>query len=374
MNSIPSPRLRGRRAAGGALARMTGAHASSLVVRRRRGAVQRGAAAVAALAADRDSAGARRRLQIALAVTWLLDAALQYQPFMFGNGFVAQVLRPAQAGNPHLFAGPATAAARLISSDLVVTNAAFATIQLVLAAGLLWRRTVRAALVVSIAWSLAVWWLGEGAGGVVTGSATPVTGAPGAVILYAFLAVLVWPAPTRDDDSAGASVAGANWAGASVAATSPAGTWWSRAGWLALWGSSAYLVLQPVNREPQALHDAIASMADGEPGWVAAMDHRAAAAAASNGLLAAVILAVVFTLIAAGIFHRLTVRPALVLAVAAALVIWVLGENFGAILTGHGTDPNTGPLLILLAAAFWPRTAARTSPRAAGRRHAAARR
>jgi len=37
-----------------------------------------------------------------------------------------------------------------------------------------------------------------------------------------------------------------------------------------------------------------------------------------------------------------------------AAVIWVLAQGFGGILTGQGTDPNTGPLLILLAAAFWP--------------------
>ncbi len=38
----------------------------------------------------------------------------------------------------------------------------------------------------------------------------------------------------------------------------------------------------------------------------------------------------------------------------AGLAIWVVGENFGGILTGTGTDPNSGPLLMLLAAAYWP--------------------
>jgi hypothetical protein len=47
-------------------------------------------------------------------------------------------------------------------------------------------------------------------------------------------------------------------------------------------------------------------------------------------------------------------RAALVLAVVIAAFIWVVGENFGAILAGSGTDPNTGPLLVLLAAAYWP--------------------
>ena len=73
----------------------------------------------------------------------------------------------------------------------------------------LFRRTARAALAGTIAWGLAVWWLGEGLGGIL-GSATssPLTGAPGAAVLYALLVLLAlafWPvrrdsaAPVRDD-------------------------------------------------------------------------------------------------------------------------------------------------------------------------------
>jgi hypothetical protein len=35
-------------------------------------------------------------------------------------------------------------------------------------------------------------------------------------------------------------------------------------------------------------------------------------------------------------------------------VIWVVGEAFGMILAGGATDPNSGPLLALLALAYWP--------------------
>jgi len=35
-------------------------------------------------------------------------------------------------------------------------------------------------------------------------------------------------------------------------------------------------------------------------------------------------------------------------------VIRVVRKNFGKITTGSATDPNTGPLLVLLAAAYWP--------------------
>jgi hypothetical protein len=37
-------------------------------------------------------------------------------------------------------------------------------------------------------------------------------------------------------------------------------------------------------------------------------------------------------------------------------VIWIFGEAFGVIFTGGGTDPNSGPLLALLALTYWPVT------------------
>jgi hypothetical protein len=46
-------------------------------------------------------------------------------------------------------------------------------------------------------------------------------------------------------------------------------------------------------------------------------------------------------------------RATIVLAVVLAVIIW-LAEGMGAIFTGGGTDPNSGPLLALLAVAFWP--------------------
>jgi hypothetical protein len=52
-------------------------------------------------------------------------------------------------------------------------------------------------------------------------------------------------------------------------------------------------------------------------------------------------------------------------AIALALVIWLVGEDLGDIFTGRGTDPNTGPLLVLLALAYWPRRPA-GQPKPAG--------
>jgi hypothetical protein len=46
-------------------------------------------------------------------------------------------------------------------------------------------------------------------------------------------------------------------------------------------------------------------------------------------------------------------RRALQLAGALGLAFWV-AKGFGGIATGQATDPNSGPLLILLAVCFWP--------------------
>ena len=193
-----------------------------------------------------------------------------------------------------------------------------------------------------MAWSLGVWWFGEGLGTVLTSAASPVNGAPGAVIIYALLAVLLWPA---DRPGRLAPFTAARAVGAPVA----------RALWLVLWLSLAYFALLPGNRAPQALHDMIAGMEDGEPGWLAALDRGAASLVAHQGLAASVVLAIALVIVAVGAYLPApAARGSLVLAIVLAAVIWVFGEAFGVIMTGGGTDPNSGPLLALLALAYWP--------------------
>src|SRR5437762_7879809 len=98
------------------------------------------------------------RLRLALAAAWLLDAALQYQPFMFTRAFGQSLAESAQ-GNPGVISGPVTWSAGIIEHYPVVTNAAFATIQLIIALGIAWRPTVKLALAASVAWSIAIWWV-----------------------------------------------------------------------------------------------------------------------------------------------------------------------------------------------------------------------
>lgn len=283
---------------------------------------------------------AGRRLRLALAAVWLFDAALQFQPFMFSKAF-GQTLAASAQGNPAIIADPITWSAGIIERQPTATNAAFATIQLLLAIGIAWRPTVKITLAASVIWSISVWWLGEGLGGVLSGSATPWTGAPGAVIIYALLAVLLWPA---DRDTSASFVAGRT-----------LGRVPARVLWLLLWGSMAYFAVQAASTAPQGMHDMLSAMASGEPGWIASIDHWAAALVAQHGQQDSAFLAVIFQVIAVGIFlPARAARIAVILAGAAAAVIWVVGENFGAIFTGSATDPNSGLLLALLAFAYWP--------------------
>jgi len=283
---------------------------------------------------------ARRALQLALASIWLIDGVLQYQPFMYSKAF-AQMLAGTADGNPSVIARPITWDATLVGHHLALLNTLFATIQLLLGLGIAFRPTVRLALAASVAWSLGVWWFGEGLGGVLNGAASPLNGAPGAVILYALLAVLLWPS----DRGTAAPFTAARAVGVHVA----------RALWLVLWLSLAWFALTPANRAPQAMSGMISDMESGQPGWLAAIDRGAASLVAGQGLATSIVLAVALIVIAAGVYlPPPAAKAALVLAIVLALVIWVVAEGFGMILAGGATDPNSAPLLVLLALAYWP--------------------
>ena len=129
--------------------------------------------AAAGAAVPRAVLDPRRRLQLILAGLWLFDGILQYQPAMFTKAF-PQMLGGSSEGNPAMVAAPITWSAGLVDHHLALLNAVFATIQVALGFGIAWRPAVRVALAASVAWSLAVWWLGEGFGGILAGTASPV--------------------------------------------------------------------------------------------------------------------------------------------------------------------------------------------------------
>lgn len=284
----------------------------------------------------------RRGLQIALGVIWLLDGALQLQPYMFGAGFAGQIIAPAGDGQPGWVAGGVHWAAGLIGAQPALWNTLFALIQIAIGVGLLWRPLVRIALVVSVAWSIGVWYFGEGLGGLASGQGSLVTGAPGAVLLYAVLAFVVWPAVDP--------AAPEGWRGRLRHDSSQAPAGWTPIAWAVIWVGGA--VLQTLPGQNTA-GDLAGSLSGDMPAWQMGLNNAVAGNIKSVGiednyLLLAVLLAIGLCGLGG---PRLRTAAGWAGAVVAT-VFWGVGQGFGMLFSGNATDPNSGPLLVLLALAL----------------------
>ncbi|HEX5404766.1 MAG TPA: copper chaperone PCu(A)C [Pseudonocardiaceae bacterium] len=284
----------------------------------------------------------RRGLQITLGVLWLLDGLLQLQPFMFGSGFAGQVLAPAGDGQPGWVAAGVHWMAGLVGAHPVPWNAAFAIIQLALGVGLLIRPLVRIALAASIGWALGVWYFGEGLGGVAGGHGSLITGAPGAVLLYGLLAVVVWP--ERDYD------APAGWRGWLWHDSSGPPAAFTPVVWAVVWVGGAVLQALPGQNTPT---DLASSLTGDMPAWQMGLNngvanHLLSAGSQDNWLLLVVLVAVGLCALGNQRMRTITGWAGAGLAT----VFWMLGQGFGDLLSGQATDPNSGPLLVLLALAL----------------------
>ena len=308
---------------------------------------------VSAVAADVDVSLPRdlqRTFQLILATVWLLDAVLQIQPFMFtaGSDGFSGMLHGVAGGNPSWIAHTITWNSSIVDHHPILTNTPFALIQFLIGFGIVWKRTLKAAFGLSIIWSIGVWWFGEGLGALFSGGATPFGGGPGGVLFYAVLAVLLWPREGSDEPFVAARAVGVGAA---------------KAIWAVVWGLLAVLSLVGSGRSPQALHDLVAGMNSGEPGWLAHIDRVSESFFLQHGTTAAVLLAIVCVLVAIGVYLPPKVaQVAVVVAIAVFAVIWVAVQDFGGILAGGATDPNSGLLVILLALIYWPTTVPRRSP------------
>jgi hypothetical protein len=273
----------------------------------------------------------RRHLQIALGLLWLLDAVLQLQPFMLGTGFANQVIAPAADGQPHFVAAAVRWGASLIAAHPVAWDVPFAAIQLLIGLGLLVPRTARLALAASLPWSLGVWCLGEGLSGLASGHASLLTGAPGAALLYGVLTLAAWPA--RDSSH-----------------RAPAR--WLPVAWGVLWVGGAVFQALPGQNTGAAVADGISSGNAGAPAWLARLDAAVASWTTRHGAAVVIALVVSEALIGLGALHRRARGPAVAGGFVLALAIWVVGQHLGQLYSGQATDPNTAPIIALLAIAI----------------------
>ena len=132
-------------------------------------------------------------MQGILGVFWFLDGVLQLKPHMFTTQFIKQVLLPTVQGQPLGIGHTITWAANVVAPHIGIYNVIFASVQLFLGIMLIFNWWVRGTLVVSWIWTAMVWWFSEGFGMLLTGQATFLTGAPGAVFLYGLIGIIVWP-------------------------------------------------------------------------------------------------------------------------------------------------------------------------------------
>jgi hypothetical protein len=183
--------------------------------------------------------------------------------------------------------------------------------------------------------------MGEGIGMVFSPTpVSPLMGAPGAVLLYGLIGLLVWPTGREVDGAA--------------AAGGPIGDRGAKIVWSALWVEAAYLWLLNVDSAKNAIQGQLFGMASGAPHPLAAWETSVAGAARGNGTTIAFVLAAASALIAAGVWTR---ARTLVLAagIVLSLAYWVLGQSLGGpFWIGNATDVNSGPLFVLLAAALMP--------------------
>jgi hypothetical protein len=298
----------------------------------------------------------QRTLQIGLGLFWILDAALQFQPYMFSKNFVNTFILANAAGQPAVLRWLITNVGHFLAPHADVWNALFALIQLAIGVGLLFPRTVRPALAISFPYALGVWVFGEGLGMILTGSATALTGAPGSVLLYAVLGLMAWPRATvRDGAHAPHGADGAVGVASSAAARGIGGSVTPLAAWSGFWVVAAVLFLLPDNRTQTSISSSITGMAPGSPGWYAHFLTSVGNSQHSVGTETAWVLAAVSLVIGLGPLVAQRPRVFLVAGALLSFLMWITGQGLlGGILTGSGTDPNTGPLVILLALAMLP--------------------
>jgi hypothetical protein len=281
---------------------------------------------IAAAARAYFASDSRRVAQTALGLIWLLDGGLQFQAFMYSKGF-PNMLLGMTAGQPSWIASSVAWGAHTAAHDLALFNTIFALIQVAIGLGLLYRPAVRPALALSFGWVLVVWWFGEAFGMMFMSMASPLTGAPGAVLIYGLIGLAVWP-NARPGGLLGARGA--------------------RTAWCVLWLVMAYLWLQAPSANPDAISGALQAAPSGMV-WLSSFQIDVANAISGAGVPIAFVLCALSAAIGIAVAANRHAKAFLWLSVVLNLAYWVLGQGFGGIFQGGATDPNAGLPFVLLA-------------------------
>ncbi len=283
-----------------------------------------------------------------LGIIWLLDGILQFQPYMFSNKFVTNILENSAQGQPYFVNVSVMNVAKLVGGHIVFWNLLFALIQLGIGVGILIRKTEKVALVISFVWAFGVWWFGEAFGQIFSGNATLLTGAPGAVILYGIIGLILWPTDKMTSDTNSHFDDTSSSPTLSISEKGILSKNLIKSLWALVWVLDGVLQILPINSSKGVLVSVIKSQATGEPSVFAYCNNMLANLIHQHGVAVAISLGIFEILIGVGIFLK-NQNLFLILGMVFALVTWVGVQDMGGIFTGQGTDPNLGPLLILFA-------------------------
>ena len=306
----------------------------------------------------------RKALQRILGALWLIDGLLQFQPQMFTMNMVNGIMKPMLNGQPGLFEPSLQFIVTQTTLHLTAVNLLIGIVQVCLGLGflLLPDRWVKDLVIASIVWAFIVWYGGEGMSMLFTGTASILTGAPGAVLLYPLLGFAVYPRKK----SAAASGGAARKAGDD--GLLPRGL--LRYILAGFWFFAALLQLQPNWWQPGQISQGIGAMV-GQGGLntvlVDPLLRQVSNATANIEIPLNIALIVVFLALGIGlaVVKEEQLRPFLIASIVVSVVFWYIAEAFGMILSGMATDFNSGLLVVVMALACWPGVQAlRTSARA----------
>jgi len=109
------------------------------------------------------------------------------------------------------------------------------------------------------------------------------------------------------------------------------------------------LNLLPSNLRPHAISELLNANASTAPSWLATIDRGVASAVHASGYGSVLVIVAVELGIGLLVFGNRVIREvALWAGILAAGLFWAVGQTFGQLFSGQATDPNTGPLLILV--------------------------
>ncbi len=275
---------------------------------------------------------ARCVARVAFGVIWIFDGVLQAQSSM-PLAMVPQVVAPAASTSPGWVQTLVNWGGTLWNQHPISVPASAVWIQLGIGIWLLvaprgwWSR---AAGLVSLAWSVLVWVLGEAFGGIFAPGLSWLTGAPGGVVFYAVAGLLVALPLTAWTPRLGRRLLAAY--GALLLLMALIQAWPGRGSWQ---GAGRH-----VTGNLTATLQAMAG--NSQPHWLSSLVAAAARGVGAHG--GAVNLAIVVLMAASGVLmatgRRTNARVGVGVLVALALVDWVIVQDMG-FWGGVGTDPNS---------------------------------